>query len=50
MLDAWISDERTVNYNKQPVFRPTTINTQPLQPKSNDQKEYLWLLSGIKPR
>ena len=48
MLDAWSTDENKFRNTSQPVFSPTRASSQGLPPNSNDPKDYLWLLSGLK--
>ncbi len=49
MLDAWITDERKFNPTQgKPVFNPGRATSNPLPPSSNNPKDYLWLLGGLK--
>tara|TARA_R110001583_G_scaffold141380_2_gene293495 strand:- start:7253 stop:8968 length:1716 start_codon:yes stop_codon:yes gene_type:complete len=48
MLGAWSTDENKFRNSDKPVFTPTTVSPRGLPPNSNDPKDYLWLLSGLK--
>ncbi len=49
MLDAWITDERKFNpTQRKPVFNPGRATSNPLPPSSDNPKDYLWLLGGLK--
>ena len=48
MLDAWSTDENKFRNDNKPVFSPGRVSAQGLPPNSNNPKDYLWLLSGLK--